>query len=471
MKPPNVILILADQLRFDCLGCNGNPTIQTPILDRLARRGTLFSNPYVCLPVCQPQRVSMMTGHYPSAHGTVHNGIPFQGRFPVLPELLREGGYQTFSSGKLHLNPIAADFNSPPFEPGEVDHLPYMGYERVYSVEGEESDYLRMIKARRPDLWEAANHRPGFTTADPFQAHPTPIPLELHRSTLITDNSIESIHNRDRNRPFFLHCSFWDPHHPFDPPSPYDSLYQPDDMPEPIPAAESYFESVPPHFREWREHLWKTEGKPFNEHSDEDWRRIRALYYGMVSLIDDSVGRLLSCLEDEGLSDDTVIFFTSDHGEILGDHGLCLKGPFFYESLLKVPFIFYDPRRKSPPARIDQPIMSYDLMPTVLDLCGLETPPVNARSLLPLLENGAPPDRPILIEGLDTDMVALIENNSKIVVYRDAAFGELYDLAADPREERNLWEVDKDLRHRMLLSMSRALLKRIVPAGERISLW
>jgi arylsulfatase A-like enzyme len=142
-----------------------------------------------------------------------NNGIPYQNRFPLLPEIMREQGYETISSGKMHLNPIASDFNTPPDEPGEVKTMPYMGFEKIYSVEGEED----------------------------------------------------------------------------------------------------YFDSVPGHFRQCHEMKWETEGKPFNKNSKEDWQKNRALYYGMITLIDDSVGRLIESLKQQGITENTIIIFTSDH--------------------------------------------------------------------------------------------------------------------------------------------------------------
>ncbi|MGH0053825.1 MAG: sulfatase-like hydrolase/transferase, partial [Sphaerochaetaceae bacterium] len=254
---------MTDQLRNDCIGPNGNTYVKTPTLDALAQSSTNFPNTYCTLPICQPSRVSIITGHYPSEHGTVSNGIAFQERFSTLPQILANHGYETLSSGKLHLNPIAADFETPPREPGEVDSLPYMGYQKVYSVEGSNSDYLKMIQEKRPDLWKAANHRPGYDTSMAFEAYPTPIPLDLHRSTCITDNALKMLEERDKEKPFFMHLSYWDPHHPFDPPHPYDTLYENKPIQLPIPYSEESFKKLPIHFQQWYTKRWKSEGKPF----------------------------------------------------------------------------------------------------------------------------------------------------------------------------------------------------------------
>ncbi len=472
MNNPNIILILADQMRYDTLGITGNPVIQTPHIDSLADSGWVFTRPYSCLPICMPQRVSLMTGQYPSAHGTVCNGIPYQGRYPMLPELLRDQGYQTFSSGKMHLNPIAEGFTEPLEEPGEVQGLPYMGFEGLYDVEGYTSAYLKRISNEAPELLEAANHRPGFTAEGPFQVCPTPIPLSLHRSTGIADHAISFIRGRDRSRPFFLHCSFWDPHHPFDPPDPYDRMYEPEDMPLPIPGCEEEFSSLPSHFQEWYTHSWGDAGKNFKEHSMQDWQKIYSQYYGMISLIDDSIGRLLQVLEEEGLQEDTIIIFTSDHGELLGDHGLALKGPFFYEGLLKVPLIIHDPRTlQGSMQTIDEPVMTYDIMPTIMEWCSGTVPPMTARSLVPFFMGDPREPDTILIEGEDTGMVCLVDGDWKIIVYRDLDQGQLYNLQDDPEERVNLWDRDYRQQSRMLQLVGRGLLELRPPAGLRSSRW
>ena len=466
-KKPNILLILADQLRSDCIGPNGNKFIQTPNMDALAKTSTNFPNAYCTLPICQPSRVSIITGQYPSEHGTVSNGIKYQKRYPILPEILSAQGYETFSSGKLHFNPIASNFDTPPLEPGEVDSFPYMGFQKAYRVEGLQSEYLQMIQEQHPVLWEAATHKPGYNTTMAFEAYPTPIPLEMHRSTCITENALQLLANRDREKPFFMHLSYWDPHHPFDPPQPYDKLYEGKQVHEPIPHSEESFKSLPPHFQEWYTHTWENEGKPFCEHTPEDWRRIIRLYYSMITLIDHGIGQIIRMIKDEGLFDDTIIIFSADHGELLGDHGLATKGKFFYEGLIKVPLII-KLEAQTISKTIFTPVMNFDIMPTLLELLGNELPQMAAVSLLPLLEETGKFEQPIYIEGAEGEMACLVSYPYKIIVYVDEQKGQLYNLEKDPDEYNNIWEEEA---HGHILKLIQTQLKLFTKGGKRESLW
>ncbi len=458
---------MTDQLRLDCISPNGNEYIQTPNIDALAQTSTNFSNSYCTLPICQPSRVSIITGRYPSEHGTVANGIKYQKRYPILPQILNDHGYETLSSGKMHFNPIASDFDTPPHEPGEVDSLPYMGFQKVYSVEGIHSDYLRMIEKHHPKLLKAANHKPGYDSTMPFEAYPTPIPLELHRSTCITDSAIRLLEERDKEKPFFMHLSYWDPHHPFDPPHPYDKLYENKPVHEPISHSEASFRNLPPHFQEWYTHIWKQEGKPFCEHTPEDWKKIIRLYYSMITLIDDGIGRLMRTLQDEGIFDDTIIIFSSDHGELLGDHGIATKGKFFYQGLIQVPLIIKLVAQTQSKI-ITTPVMNFDIMPTLLDVLGIEPPEMTAVSLLPLLEGSGKFEQPIYIEGEQGKMVCLVSYPYKIIAYADTPMGQLYNLEEDPNEYNNLWD---EKAHTHILELVKTQLKLFTKGGNRESLW
>jgi arylsulfatase A-like enzyme len=325
-----------------------------------------------------------------------------------------------------------------------------------------------MIQEKRPDLWEAANHRPGFDTSMAFEAFPTPIPLELHRSTCITDNAIRLLEQRDKDKPFFLHLSYWDPHHPFDPPHPYDTLYEGKPIKEPLPHTEEEFKNLPAHFQEWYTHIWNREGKPFCDHTLEDWRVIIRLYYSMITLIDDGIGRVIEVLKKEKIYDDTIIIFSADHGELLGDHGIATKGGFFYEGLLKVPLII-KLENQTQKKTIETPVMNFDIMPTLLDLLNIETPDCTAVSLLPLLEDRGGFDQPIYIEGTQGEMACLIDYPYKLIVYQDNRSGQLYNLEKDPNEYHNIWGVPET--EDMLANLIKTQLRLFTKGGKRDSLW
>ncbi|MFC1504429.1 sulfatase [Spirochaetota bacterium] len=480
---PNIIIIHTDQHRYDSLGCNGNTVIKTPNIDSLTATGVNFSRAYVNQPLCVPQRCSMVTGLYPSVHGSSTNGVLLNKSLPTYPELLKASGYQTLASGKMHLNPLSRFPGDPPYrsgdsytkeeidEPGEVpDSMPYYGFEKIVWVEGHKSDYLKMLKEKRPDLWHMANHFPpeDLEEGAPMDTWKNTIPLELHRSTYITDNAIRLMHERDNEKPFLLHVSFYNPHHPFAPPEPYDSMYDPKDMPLPVPLKEGEIDRLPKHFKRCytvdRDH-----SKPFKDHTEDDWRKMIAYYYGMITLIDDSIGRLLSYLKENGLTENTAIFFIADHGELLGDHSLCLKGKFHYEGLIKVPFIFSYPKITGKGKKESGFIQSYDLMPTILDLAGVPKPKITARSLIPLLEKKEKARDAVLVESEQARTI--VTDRYKMTVYSNTDEGELFDLKSDPEEHNNLWETGKEIKAVLMERLARLQMEAIKPRENTIGKW
>jgi len=301
-RKPNIVVFITDQHRQDALGCNNNPIIKTPNIDAIAREGINFRNAYANQPLCLPSRSSMITGLYPSVHRSTINGIPLDNKLPVYPELLRHNGYQTFASGKMHLSPISRSFNIPPDEPGEVPNkLPYYGFEKVAFVEGYKSQYLKMIKSKYPKLYKNACHRHPFEPNGIFQTYaPNPITEDIHRTTWIAENAIKFIEQRNKKKPFLLHCSFWDPHHPFDPPAPFHKMYNPDDMKLPIPMVKNK-KSLANCLLKWHKKDHGKDGKAFKEYTIDDWKQMKAYYYGMISLIDKNVGKVMDYLKENAL--------------------------------------------------------------------------------------------------------------------------------------------------------------------------
>jgi arylsulfatase A-like enzyme len=419
-------------------------------------------------------------------HGSISNGFLFREDLPIYPELLRKNGYQTMASGKMHINPISRlpensnksreEYTKKDIdEPGEMpDSFPYCGFEKVEFVEGYKSQYLKMIKEKREDLWEAANHYPpeGHDPENPVDTWSNPIPLELHRSTWTADKTIELLEGREKGKPFLMHCSFFNPHHPFAPPAPYDEMYDPEDMPAPIPYEEGQFSALPDHFRKMYETKRGERGKSFKRHSEADWKKLKSHYYGMISLIDYSIGRVLDYLEDNGLMENTAIFFVSDHGELLGDHGLGLKGRCHYQGLIKVPFIFSYPKKFEAGRVVSSKVMTYDLMPTILDLAGVEKPKVTARSLIPLLNGDAKPRDAVLVEAFgDFNVRTMVYGPHKITAYSHTDEGEMFNLDDDPLEMNNLWESDTNLKLRLLQKLNQLQMDTVINQREEVGKW
>ena len=473
-KKPNVILVTADQLRADALGCYGNPIVRTPNIDALAMEGTLFDNHIIQHPVCMPSRASIITGKYPRNHGTTDNGIPLRQREITIPQVLKENGYLTAAVGKMHFSNMlglkgSEDESWPPGNYGfTIKHL---------TCDRKIGEYLEDLKIKNPEAYRIVKEQgekklmedTASASAKVQSKLPQVFESELdykdHQSTWITDKTIEVI-EKSENNPFFIWCSFVDPHHPFDPPKPYNTLYQPENMPLPLKRP-GELDDKPVHFRK---HLkgkgYGNEKYDFDKIDDLGWQTITAKYYGMVSLIDYNVGRIIDKLKQLNILEDTIIIFSADHGELLGDHGLLFKGPFHYDCLIKAPLIIRLGDQIPHGARCNEITQHVDLMPSILEFTGSPTPPcVQGRSLGPLLRG----DRGAGYE------YALVEHNCydwglkiktirgkrwKLTYYAGEEFGELYDLNADPEEFFNLWDNPEYREIRM--ELSKKLLDRLI---------
>ncbi|MBN1400254.1 MAG: sulfatase-like hydrolase/transferase, partial [Anaerolineae bacterium] len=344
--PANILMITCDQLRQDSLGCYDNPAIRTPYIDALAARGVRFDNAYTAYPVCAPNRASLVTGRYPSINGLRHNGI-FLPRFELtLMEVLRQRGYQTYGAGKMHFgpqwkwppdggplqDPTPALAVNPQPEPWE---LPWHGFDCITITEDHRvGPYEAYLNANGYDIWQD----PHSFSYPQHQCVRSAWPEERHQTTWIGDRAVEFLACHPENRPFFIWASFVHPHHPFNPPAPYDTMYAPADMPLPV-FDEAEVACWP---EAYRNKYFATEGghEAIGMHliADAEWQRIRAYYYGMISLIDKQVGRMVEMLRERKLLDNTIILFTSDHGEMLGDHHLVFKGT-TYDEVTRVPLI------------------------------------------------------------------------------------------------------------------------------------
>ncbi len=500
-RRPSFVVFMTDQHRADFLGCAGHPVLRTPHIDRIAENGVRFERFYVANPACMPNRASIMTGRHSSVHGVRCNGIPLSTGEVTFTELLREASYFTALVGKSHLQnytglpakmpgkPAREALRRPPEElsqsardrrldavygqegardwddPATRVATPFYGFDRVELVTGHgdlaEGNYLAWARAKGADI--RALRGPGHALPHDYacpQAWRTAVPENLYPTQYIADASCAIIDELSQaDRPFFLLVSFPDPHHPFTPPGRYWDLYKPDDM----PAEPSFSDAewpIPSHVRAVLEERAagraNLAGFGAIAVSEREAREAQALSCGMIAFIDEAVGQVTAQLERRGLLDRTVLAFTSDHGDFLGDHRLMLKGPAHYQSLVRVPFIWSDPalgsRRGAVSSRFGS---SLDIGATVLERAGLDTPwGYQGRSLLPALERDDPVRTSVLIEEEQQRLCfgferpprvhTLLADGWRISVYRDTDLGELYHLDADPRERVNLWD---DARH------------------------
>jgi arylsulfatase A-like enzyme len=492
MAQPNFLIFITDQHRADHVGYAGNTIVRTPNIDSIAARGVAFSRFTVASPVCQPNRATLMTGRLPSLHGVRHNGIPLDFRATTFVEVMRRAGWRTALIGKSHLqNMVAAppgyqrqwgeaapppDLREAiPVAAGDYDQelptrfedpafrvkTPFYGFDHVELCDGHgdqtHGDWWNWLRKRGVDprkVTGAENQLPGNTMKVP-QAWRTSVPTELYPTTYIAEQTCAYLEDRAKEgKPFMVQCSFPDPHHPFTPPGKYWDMYDPKDMP--LPAAwEIGNAKKPPHVQKLLTD--RDAGKRFDSMQaafaidEREAREAIALSYGMITMIDDQVGRVLAKLKSLGLDKNTIVVFTADHGDLMGDHQLLLKGAFAYRGLVNVPFVWSDPERPRH-ATTDALGGTLDLAATMLDRCGIE--PYNGiqgMSLLPVIEGRATKahdgvfveygaQAPFMGAAAPMGMRSLITEGWRITFYRGLPWGELYDLTNDPWEKANLWD-------------------------------
>lgn len=454
MKHPNILFIMADQCRWDALGCSGG-WVRTPNLDRIAREGVRFTNCVTNSPVCIPARVSLAAGHYP--HNThvwnnIHYAMPAQ--TPTWMRAVRDAGYRTSLFGKTHLHPHKGDLR-------EREHLlRAYGLEDIDEIGGPRAS--ARVGSHMTERWEKAglwaayqdDYADRFATK-PHVVRPSVLPLEHYADVYVGQQAKQYLAAYDRDEPFFCWVSFGGPHEPWDAPEPYAGMYDPADMPMPVPASESGHDRP-------RGQLDRLAGhRPTFEEGDV--ARMRANYAGNVTLIDDQIGEILDVLRDRGELDNTVIAFTSDHGEMNGDHGLIYKSNFF-NGAIRVPMLVRTPETLAgaPAARIcESPVEWFDLGPTLVELAGgaLEHHQFGV-SLCPALDDPARVLRDDAVSELGGEIM-FIDTRWKIAVNTEGRPCMLFDLAADPDELHNVAGLpdSRDLERDLLLRLFQRLIR------------
>lgn len=515
---PNFILISTDQQRADHVGSYGNPVLRTPSIDRIAENGVSFDRFHVATPICMPNRATIMTGRMPSLHGVKRNGVPLRLDSTTMCDLLSAGGYRTALIGKSHLQTMtdlppqmereAVDGTPPPIDlreerhkawsegpydqealdrwrddPAHVIKLPFYGFDHVElcTMHGDmvHGDYHRWLAERTEDpdsLRGPANALPDDRYTIP-QAYRTKVPEELYPTRYIEERSLAWLDEAaESDQPFMLHCSFPDPHHPFTPPGHYWDLYDPDDMPVPESLLKLDESKMTPPVRQMHEasgvNRQSTVAFTVNE---REAREAIALTYGMIAMIDDAVGRLLDRLDSLGLRENTVVIFTSDHGDFMGDHGLMLKAALHYQGLVRVPFIWSEPDHAGGPRRTEALSGSLDIARTILDRAGLAPSyGMQGQSLMPVIRGERQTaHEAVLIEedghapafGMTVPIRArsVISDRYRLSIYDPEDWVELYDLKEDPLEMRNLADDPdyQDLRARMFELLSRKMMTTV----------
>jgi arylsulfatase A-like enzyme len=471
MKRPNIIVITTDQQRTDSLSCYGSAFTHTPNLDALGAAGIVCDRAYAASSVCTPSRVSLFTGLQVCRHGTWNIGVNSPADTRTVAHRLAEAGYRTHNIGKMHFQAYDAsgDRSHESFDawsPGRDFAGPYYGFQTVelalghtsYGVRGHYGTWVRSQVSG--DEFQSFKSAAKVTAYDfGCEARDWDLPVRLHNSVWTTDRAIEFIKRHDRKTPFFLSLGFQDPHHPHCLPRDFNLRVSPEEVPLPD-YTEGELDDKPPIFRTARTGKLETSefrgqyyiagqgpGFDYSRVSESDARTGRAYYYGMVRLIDQQMGRLLRYLDETGLADNTFIVFTSDHGELLGDHGLWMKGPFHYEQLVKIPLLMRWPAGFAGNKRIPAIISHLDIVPTILGAAGVATTDsdFDGHDALPLLRGETGQIRTgAMIECIDdpgkTRLKTFVTPERKLTWYQGQTYGELYDLVRDPQEKRNLWD-------------------------------
>ncbi len=494
---PNILLILADELRADALGCYGNPICRTPNLDQLAPEGACFEQCMITQPTCTPSRASILTGCFPSALRSRMVGCetPDDPRF--LPRVLSATGYRTASIGKIHLVPQGQENDCIERTRKPDGTLDYYGFEHVDLVNGHGMHcfgpaYNTWLAERVPDakarIAAALPLSPGVNATGISTAHWN-LPPEAHAGEYITERTNDFLRQAaTHDDPFFLHVSFNDPHHPFTVPEPYASMYRPEDMPPPLPPVceadgatnlqLGAFQGSATEFVDGRkaDRLIGTPPADYKQIPVTDWQATKAIYYGMVSLLDAQIGRILRTLDEAGLADNTLVVFVSDHGEYLGDHGFCGKG-FHFDSVIRTPLLMRGPGI-APGQRLDGIASTLDIAPTLLELTGVSIPDeVQGVSMRATLTTGQALPRDAALTENDDDFVpmrarTLTTRDWKITLYAGSDDGELYDRRNDPHELHNRWHDPESLqiRQALLAALSDHLICAVDGANGRTQL-
>lgn len=499
MPPKNILILHTDQQRYDSLGSSGNPFALTPNLDRLAYESTVFTRHIAANPVCMPSRASLFTGLYPPGHNVYTNGIALNRREyitanstpqwtdadiptvpPTLADIFSRAGYDTVSFGKLHLTPNLAppSYGYPEtwevWKSGTMEdwHGPYYGFRYVDLTQGhgeqpcEAGHYASWLQREHPDAYQRMlqnREQASLPIAGLKDLYPSAIPYELHHSAWLAEQFIDYLKTRPV-RPFFAFVGFPDPHHPFTPcQETLDELGEIAVKEPADPDGEGIAGSP------MRERF----GMDISSFSPEERRTVARYTYAMVHQIDRAVGSILQALKDLDLWENTIIIFTSDHGDFMGDHGRLRKGSVASDALLHIPFILRVPGSKLP-GRVDITMSNADVMPTLTNLVGIEPPGwMHGKDILRVLQqgelhhvyafcaNGNP---------LHTNYT-VYDAHQRMTYYPFSEYVELFDHQEDPGEAHNLAAKQSRSVLRLMSILQERMLHYNNPILGRVGAW
>jgi len=443
---PNLLFIWTDEQRFDTMAAYGNRKIKTPNLNKLAGESVVFERAYVTQPVCTPSRSSVLTGLWPHQNGCTKNNVPLRPETKCLPELLNDPDYRCAYMGKWHLGDEI--FAQHGFAEWVSIEDGYRGHYREGRDRDRRSDYHHFL------LEHGYQPGGGNTFSRGFAARRR---IEHCKPRFLENRACEFL-RRNRHQPFILHINFLEPHMPFF--GPLDDLHDPDEIGVPANFHDPLEANEPLRYRLAREHSMRQYGA-----DERTIRQLNARYYGLVSQVDRSVGGILRTLENLGLADNTIVVYTSDHGDMMGAHGLVAK-QYMYEESARVPLLLRLPQHRRGQRMITQPVSHIDLVPTLLELMGCREP-VNlpGHSLTGLLAGGGMQQDHVFVEWhpnrmfycRDTKLASkdqierVAQERTRTVVspdgwklcLSDLDKCQLFNLNSDPLETTNLFDSGK----------------------------
>ncbi len=485
-----ILFVTTDQQRYDTLGCNGGTLARTPVIDQLAATGIRYERAVPQSVVCMPSRSTIVTGQHPSTHGVWMNGVPLPVNAPSVAAELHRHGYRTALIGKAHFEPFLDPFGRftenllarsgqetalNPWADGTVG--PHRGFDHLeFATHGAAGmlHYAQWLAANHPEavgMYYSAidaslnvNAAGGGDSGAP-QVHDNPIPRDWYHTDWVADRTIAWLDGVDGDDDWFCWMSFPDPHHPWDPPA--SEMARIDWRDVPLPAGypqdraerEAVLDAKPRHWRKWYDGTLVS-----NYEAPKDWvpatltddqvREVNARNAVECELIDEALGRVLGAVARRGWADDVDVIFTTDHGELQGDFGLLFKGPYHVDGLMRLPLVWRPaPAAGVAPAVVTQPVGLVDLAPTFSAIAGLE--PAGWMQGKPLPLDGADAEarrfERVLTEwdsemfGVDVHLRTITRDGWVCTAYRpgfvhDGTEGELYQLAEDPGQRRNLWD-------------------------------
>lgn len=495
----NILFIMVDQLRYGYLSCEGHPSISTPNLDKLAKKGVRFSNAHVQSPVCGPSRMCFYTGRYVSTHGSTWNNVPLCVSEKTLGEYMTDLGVRPLLVGKSHHTPDINGIKRLKFELNDqkINFLKNGGFDVFERDDGIHPDK----KVSKDYKYNRYLLDKGFTDFNPWQSYansvidennnihsgwflrnikkPARIPAEHSETAYMTSRAIECI--KSQKKPWMVHLSYIKPHWPYVAPSPYHSIYNKNDI---IPAIKHKAELENPH-PVYNAYLNREESVNFK--TEKVRETVIPTYMGMVKHLDDEIGRVLDYLESSNLTKNTLIVFTSDHGDYLGDHWLGDK-ELFHKQSTQIPLIIFDPSPKADFTRgkeIKEFVSAIDIIPTFIEWLNGDIPEevLEGESLLPLLHNKKTTKQQYILTELDYSFrkqredlnikphqarAFAIRNFDWLYIYYVGFRSQLFDLKNDPNE---FYDLGDDIRYKNVITeLKNELLKCIINSKRRTTI-